>query len=237
MICKLCLQDKELCSSHIIPEFLFKPTYDEKHRAHQLTIEPLNNNYIQKGIREELLCKSCEGKINKYETYFSQEWPKKLPKEIPTDLCLIENLDYEKFKLFHLSILWRASISKKEFKNITLGPHEEIIRKMLFYNNPGPEYKYCFFAKIIVDDNNNVVQGIIVEPMMSRLDAHHAFVFIFGGCTWHYLISNHSPEKKYLDICFSKKGHLWLIKEYIKDNKYITNSIREYKKRESMKNN
>ncbi len=28
-ICKLCLQEKELCESHIIPKFIYRPVNDE----------------------------------------------------------------------------------------------------------------------------------------------------------------------------------------------------------------
>jgi hypothetical protein len=30
--CKLCLKEKELCHSHIIPEFFYKPLYTDKHK-------------------------------------------------------------------------------------------------------------------------------------------------------------------------------------------------------------
>jgi len=32
MKCKICCQQKELRDSHIIPEFFYKPMYDDKHR-------------------------------------------------------------------------------------------------------------------------------------------------------------------------------------------------------------
>lgn len=35
--CKLCLKEKELMFSHIIPEFFYEPMYDEKHRFMQIS--------------------------------------------------------------------------------------------------------------------------------------------------------------------------------------------------------
>lgn len=56
--------------------------------------------------------------------------------------------DYARLKLFVLSILWRASVSKKaEFSKVSLGPHEEIFRKMILDHQPcDPEvYSVQFF--------------------------------------------------------------------------------------------
>lgn len=61
-ICCLCLCKSKLCDSHIIPEFFYKQQglYDEKHRFHIISTEPLKHPPIaQKGMRERLLCKKC----------------------------------------------------------------------------------------------------------------------------------------------------------------------------------
>jgi hypothetical protein len=52
---------KELRKSHILPEFFYVETYDEKHRAIQVTSQPGEKEmFIQKGEREKLLCGDCE---------------------------------------------------------------------------------------------------------------------------------------------------------------------------------
>jgi hypothetical protein len=38
MLCKLCLKDKKLVrQSHIIPDFMYKDIFDEKHRLFEVT--------------------------------------------------------------------------------------------------------------------------------------------------------------------------------------------------------
>lgn len=227
MKCKLCHKVSKLCDSHIIPEFLYKPSYDEKHRAQLLIVEPNKDKLLQKGFREQLLCVDCEGEFSKLETYVSKLWQKQIPAEIPDDLLVIKGLDYTQFKLFHLSILWRASISsRKEFKHVQLGQHEDIIRKLLLAKDAGPEDRYSFFATILVH-KDKPVHGLINQPFRSRLDSHHAYVFVFGSCIWYYLISSHSP-KQYIDICFSKKGELFLVKKEMTDNKIIKDFAMRY---------
>src|SRR5713101_805393 len=101
-ICKLCLLRKERRFSHILPEFCYKPAYDSKHRAIEITLEPLKENRnLQKGYREYLLCDDCEGLINdEYEKYFLNVWyrQKKLPDRVPGQSLVISGLDYTKFK-------------------------------------------------------------------------------------------------------------------------------------------
>lgn len=230
MKCKLCLNEKELCDSHIIPEFLYEKLYDEKHRGREFTIEPYKTKFIQKGYREKLLCNNCETEISKLEKYFSDIWKNRIPKIIEQPLYILNNLEYSKFKLFHLSILWRASISsRKEFKQISLGPHEEILRKLILNNDPGPDDKYNFFAKILVH-NNFVIQDLIQEPLHSKYEGRKVYVFIYGGCVWHYFVSNR-PLKKSIEISFTKKGELILMKEEITQNGYFKDFAKAYRKK------
>lgn len=50
MNCQLCQRDTELMNSHIIPEFVYEPLYDEAHRFHVLSsLEPKKKVIDQKG--------------------------------------------------------------------------------------------------------------------------------------------------------------------------------------------
>jgi len=71
-ICRLCLHESELRNSHIIPEFVYKPIYDEKHRFDVIArAKEIRNDEKQKGLREHLLCQSCETKLSQHERYVS----------------------------------------------------------------------------------------------------------------------------------------------------------------------
>jgi len=119
-LCIVSISEKVGCFTHLFQNFCYKTMYDSKHRANKLTIEPYKSKFIQKGYRENLLCEDCEKIINKYETYFANVWyeQQKLPKKIVNDRIVLTDLDYTKFKLFHLSVLWRASGSKRDKVNL-----------------------------------------------------------------------------------------------------------------------
>ncbi|OGU81657.1 MAG: hypothetical protein A2W11_00435 [Ignavibacteria bacterium RBG_16_35_7] len=232
----MCQKNRKLCKSHVIPEFLYKAIYDDKHRANEITIEPFKKKFIQKGYYEELLCKECEEKISRLEKYCKENFFDNIPQNIKTREYEADNLDYNKFILFHLSILWRASISsRKEFKNVRLdkGPHEELIRKLL-ENQISPSYEdYSFFGKLLVHQGK-VIQDLIYEPINTKYKAHHVYVFTFGGAQWYYLVSSHS-KKEFSKILFKEDGKLILRVEELLENTFFKDSILKYQKSKSAK--
>ena len=132
MTCRLCLQDRQLRRSHIIPELLYRPLYGPTHQIRSVNPDLHYIKFLRKGLRQALLCDDCERLLSKYESYFSSVWygPQGLPSEIPSGVGLVtkSGLDYTLFKLFHLSILWRASAAKlKDFHGVALGRHEEAL--------------------------------------------------------------------------------------------------------------
>lgn len=141
MRCALCLKDAELCRSHVIPEFLYESLYDEKHRLHVLSVLPDQPNWReQKGLRERLLCEACEQLLSPWERYASLVLKGGVPLAYRREgnVVFISGLDYRQFKLFQLSVLWRAGISSLPFfSKVKLGKHAETLRKCLLTGNPG----------------------------------------------------------------------------------------------------
>jgi len=197
MVCPLCQKEKPLVESHVIPEFLYRPLYDDKHRAIEAKLVPKGFKYLQKGYREPLLCKDCEDTISKFETHFANAWYQegKCPNKINNSTVQVTGLDYTLFRLFHLSILWRAGISKREeFSKVQLGPHEERIRRMIFAGDPGKPNQYPLYVMfLITPETRKVQQQMIILPGDLRIEGHRVYLFSFGGCAWYYLVSGHAP--------------------------------------------
>ena len=97
------------------------------------------HRFEQKGIRDYLLCEDCEGEISKFEDYVRRIFYVGVGVQITNgNPIFIQQIVYRKFKLFLLSLIWRASVSNNEFlENVSLGPDEEKIRKMLINRDPG----------------------------------------------------------------------------------------------------
>ena len=211
-ICRLCLKEAELRNSHILPEFLYGNLYDEKHRT--LLISRGDEKVIQKGLREKLLCQSCETKLSKYEQY-----AKEIIDEIPNfakddNLGLIysDGVDYVKLKLFQLSILWRASISSHvAFSQVNLGSHENIIRTMLDTGNPGNVIDYgCL---MILTLETELLHAIIQSPtrFTKKLEGHTAYKFPTGNLEWIFLVTRYRISHHLQQLFLQENGFLRIV--------------------------
>ena len=142
--CRLCLQQRKLADSHIIPEFFYRQVYGSDHRARLYRTNSTHAPVIQSGPTERLLCEQdCEGRLQRFESCFSRLWYGRrsvLPTRVREDQVLEISEDYAQFKLCLLSILWRAGITTHPmFSGVELGSrHEERLRRMVLDNNPEP---------------------------------------------------------------------------------------------------
>jgi len=204
--CKLCLAQAELRQSHIVPEWCYRPAYDEKHRALVKSTEFSATKFIQKGWREFLLCQNCETLFSKWESWFCTFWNESpgLPadmigKTTEQHLFSMDGVDYAPLKLFHLSILWRASAAnRREFDNVSLGPYEEKLRHMLLAEDPGPEDHYPIYGIVLTNDDGSVVHEMVSKPQRADIPRVTVYYFVYAGCEWTYYVTDH-PDS--LDRC------------------------------------
>lgn len=213
--CCLCLQEKKLCNSHIIPEFMFKSLYDpDNHRFYPLTDDPETPKHFKKGFRERLLCEDCEQKMSEWERYFHQLLVKRITfvGKKPGIVAVANGLDYAKVKLFQMSLIWRAGISstRKEFQNVQLGPHEERLRHMLNKGDPGEPYDYgCIL--LLTPSYADLLSGLMMLANESRFDGHRCYSFLLCGVTWIFLVSKHTKSFHTTELFLSRDGKLSII--------------------------
>ncbi|GAB2181477.1 hypothetical protein DLREEDagrD3_17000 [Denitratisoma sp. agr-D3] len=141
-----------------------------------------------------MLCDTCEQKFSIWERYASLVLKGGVPLTIRQEgnIVYVSGLNYEQFKLFQLSILWRAGISSlKFFEKVQLGKHAEELRRLLFAGNPGSPERYgCFMFGLKHD--SEAFTGVIMQPGRVRLNGHTAYRFVFGGFLWAMLVSGHN---------------------------------------------
>ena len=134
-MCQLCLKESKLCKSHIFPEFMYENTYDKNNKFFEFDLSnSYGNKYRSKGFYEKLLCRNCEELINVYEIYAHDLIYNKARPLIAENRSWIKipEYDYDKFKLFILSLIWRCSISSLDFfESVNLGRYEEELRDIL----------------------------------------------------------------------------------------------------------
>ena len=209
--CKLCLDESvELRHSHILPEFLYTGVYDEKHRTVGVDPRPeQKDRVLQKGLREDLMCEQCEGLLSGIERYGAE-----ILRDLPStesckagDIVWKRGIDYARFKLFQMSLVWRCSIAQSlTFSNVALGPHEETVRSMLLGRNPGEPWEYgCVLAALRKPGS---VEGMVKFPGRLRLEGHFAYHMVVWGLVWLFVVSSHANRLSGRGSFLSEKGDL-----------------------------
>ncbi|MGD9637758.1 MAG: hypothetical protein AB7U85_01705 [Alphaproteobacteria bacterium] len=207
--CFLCGEDKKLIKAHIIPEKYFTKTKKLQ------KIYSYDGDYPKKnriGVYDnEILCSDCDGKLGKYDEY-SYEVLFNLEKficERDKNGIKVKNIDSNKLKLFYLSIIWRAHISKRpEFKKIDLGEKYSKIIKNSLLNNKLPEasffeisiWKHYFENNKIEEDDIDIM---FFSPIKHKFEQTNCYIFLFGGYSHYIKIDNRS---RFLDDCLIVKN-------------------------------
>ncbi len=242
-ICRLCLQERELMNSHIIPEFMYKNIYDSKHDKYgkhiYYTIDTNNSaKKEQKGSREHLLCEDCEQKLSKYEKYANETIyapnkkcvvkliNKTKLNELPA--TMVNNwigFDYVKFKIFLNSLLWRLLISKNPKIHIDNTDAIEKLRQSILEENPLDCDEFGCIVNCCVDSKN-----VIMRPKNKTTDINGneiICVFIDGFLYEFYLTS-----KNVSDIFFLQTdGTLLMIeRSLLEDNRLMSGITPAYNK-------
>jgi hypothetical protein len=213
--CRLCLEQRPLVRSHIIPEFFYRAMYDDKHRVISATSDAKQPvEWLQKGLRENLLCRPCENQLSVYESYgkslfFGGQLDARRGQA--HDAYGVERVDYTKFKLLQMSILWRAAVAQSGFfRSVQLGPHEDKLRQMIFREDPGEPHQYgCMLAALF--QGNRPFQ-IVAKPETLRSAGHGHYRFFFGGYLWHYVVSSHSSRFEFSNLFLQPDGRLVFLK-------------------------
>lgn len=222
MICQLCLKDKILIKkSHIIPNFLYKGLFDEKHKIINVNLNNLNvKSFLQTGFNDsDILCADCDNVlISKHERYASNtifgnhenlDIETFAGNAILVPYIRFKNLDYNSIKLFFLSILWKSHISKNTFfKEVDLGAkYSEQLRQMILNNNAGREDNFEVVLIRPETDGSRPTKSI-VAPRRIKDKGNTAYVFHINEIMYHFNISPHNKMSIFNTGIIKKDGIL-----------------------------
>jgi hypothetical protein len=215
--CRLCLREGNLSNSHVIPEFLYLPMYDEKHRLLQIPADSSRSLvWQQKGLREHMLCALCENQLSRYEDYANHllnGGPLPVTTTENTEFhAVCENVDYRMFKLFQMSILWRAGVAASDFfRQVVLDSHGERLRAMLLADDPGQDQEYgCAMMALRQGDQ---ILDMVRSPQRVEIGGNTCFRFIMGGFMW-FFVGSEAPLGDELRVLFLQgNGRLPILKD------------------------
>src|SRR5690554_986443 len=213
MKCKLCNQEKVLIKkSHIFSEFLHKELFDENHKLRKfevremMKVAPKISKPSSGSYESNLLCNDCDNVIlNRYENYVSRALMLNF-KDVKNPKCIksqrnginfidVKNIAYKETKLFLLSLLWRAHISSlEEYKDVSLGPYGERIRRQLINGDPSTDDDIRI--SIFKFQKGSGFDSFIGQPIKYSIELTTAYSIIING----HLIVFYLKENTYSKI-------------------------------------
>lgn len=213
MQCRLCLEYKKLCKSHIFPEYFYDTTYNNDHSFIRFSSDKKEYNAkMRKGFYDRLLCKKCEEIIQTYEDHGKFILYGKMKPLLKQGINSYSGSDYNyyKFKLFIMSLLWRASITKRiECKSVALEEKEELFRSILLNRTEVATNNHpILIAQGYI--NYEITEGIFLEPSLRNFknDDLEAYTFIIDGIIMQYIGS--TSNKSFLDKCSLKLNSIFI---------------------------
>lgn len=216
--CRLCQESVKLINSHIVPEFMYEPVYSGG-KAQSLSGEYLGSRRLSpgrsflssKGNREHLLCARCDNEVvGNIEGKVRQSINLIREYRFSADRGHID-VDYQYFKLFELSLLWRASISNHwMFANVSLGAkHEEIIRQRLLTHAPGEPHEY---GCIVLVTRELRLMRAMIHAQAEKYGRHSRYLVVTPGIHFDFYVSSHTKNLQFQSLFVRKSGKLPLLR-------------------------
>ena len=203
-VCRLCLQSKPLCRSHIIPEFMYSPVYGATGRTVALIEEfgSMRRRVVEVGHRERLLCDNCERLLStNYENPNIGLWRAiaqgqstppgiSVTPIVEAPAFLVSGFNYTSLKLLFLSIFWRASVASAHNYLVKLGEHENLIRLMLLKRQAGPSTVYpCLFYRFA---GSAAAANLIRRPVGATQDGWPSYQLLLPGTVLWLVVSRNT---------------------------------------------
>lgn len=225
MNCKGCGQHKKLVKSHIIPESFFVGL-----RAHDgkspLKITDQRNVFPKKApvgeYDSKILCRECEDIFNAFDNYGSRfllherKDFKKLNYGENINVYSVESFDYTLLKLFFISVLWRASISSREFySNVELGPFQDRAKELIWHQDPGEQDEFsCVLSTLEGHD----AADSILPPYRERWDGINFYRFYLFGCVLSIKVDKRPAGGFMRELSIRPESPIHLVARDIRDS-------------------
>ncbi len=175
-----------LIKAHIIPEGFFRLLRHENIAPEMHSNTPGSfPRRMQVGTYDStILCSQCDGKMSPWDDYGQQVLIRLFSEAVKiflqgkTVAWRIEKFDYRRLKLFFMSVLWRASVSKQTFyKRISLGSFEGRLRTMILNEDPGDSQEFA----VVLARFEDVEITAMLDPHPEKYDGISFCRFYLSG--------------------------------------------------------
>ena len=232
--CNLCAQRRKLIKAHIIPHAFYPKgenprSYDIRNLAPPKRI-PMGH-YDQK-----ILCAVCDNALGQWDHEAVSVLRQKslIPVHIngvyPADqfgnirIVAVEEFNYYKLKLFFVSLLWRASITKLTyFSKVNLGPQANELRDIIVKESYLNEDEYSIFVVRYAQD---FASSIGENPRTLTIGDATAVRFMFGGYIVYINVSNRRFPSYCEGVVLKPDSKLYMLVQDIYETSVPRNALK-----------
>lgn len=175
----------------------------------------------QTGIFERLLCHGCEQHLaNNFEGKVHDWFDRTIldPAKVKFGEEVVAQVDYREFRLYMLSILWRASIaSEPPFHRFALDlEHEERIRRAILALDPLSSAEIRLLV-MSVEIGGGWTRGLIRAPEMGEVNGVPTASFIVAGLVVSFFLGSGPVHEDVARSILNEDGKLRMKRMHIQD--------------------
>jgi len=218
-ICRLCQRERPLKDSHVIPMSFFTIL---KRRGGPATQGSDNLLYrvrpTQDSWSQPMLCADCEQKISRWERYAIEVIRKPgrhkvIVRKTPETWGFF-NVDYARFRLFQLSLLFRACVSTRaEFEHYSApAPRLERMRYLLNAQEAPDGNEFPCLMEVLLNPlpDSVLCTRLVGAPAPLFYEGRKHQWFVFGGYCWYFVEPELSPVQLTYESHLQRGGFMKL---------------------------
>jgi hypothetical protein len=143
----------------------------------------------------------------------------------------LDGIDYAKFKLFLLSMLWRMGVSSLEHLNeVQLGEyHEATLRAALLNENPLDPARYaCFLMGLSI--KGNIYTDWIFQPTLVKVRGQHCYRILINGILFCFFVSKQAVPNCFVPIILSRQNQLFVFQDDVLNVPFLSGALHKFAK-------
>lgn len=239
-VCKLCLKEvNKLVDSHIIPKSFY---LCDQNGVNSRILS--NREYPKKspqGLYDQFICEGCENKFGPWDDYaaklLKQTKPSSLitaPNSTKVMAYAYENIDYEKLKLFFISLLWRVYSARNSFfERVIL--KQRVVEKLADSINTGNATPPEDLA-VVLGKSDLPIANVVPEPFLEKIGgSEFCRIYLPGYVVRIKLDEEPLPEKFALCLLYPGTCLLAYHHDYDANGEAATACVMVQKNLESLK--
>ncbi len=217
-VCRFCGQSKKLIKAHVVPEKFF--SLDVQNPLLMIAADKPYETRCPIGIYDEnILCADCDNKLGVYDEEAQKLFLTNIGiyKHKDKDLHEIppSAYNYEKLRLFFISLIWRASISSMNaFRNVSLGQKFEKMALDIL-KDPALDREDLFSVLIFkLKENPDIpLEKVYIEPWSFRCEGARMYSFVFAGYNIHIKVDKRKLNQPIADFFLKSNSNLFILSQ------------------------